>query len=45
MFNSVEWDNVLQSIIDFWLPIFGWIVVIILIIIVIRCILKKRNNT
>ena len=30
--KNINWNGVMQSIIDFWLPILGWVVGIIVVI-------------
>lgn len=44
--KNVNWSAVLQSVTDFWLPTFGWIlgiVVVISIILIIKWFIYKRK--
>ena len=42
--KNINWNGVMQSITDFWLPILGWIIGIILVIAIVF-IVKKIKNT
>lgn len=45
--KNINWNGVMQSIIDFWLPILGWVVgiiVIIAIVLIIKKIKDKKNH-
>lgn len=42
--ENINWNGVLQSIIDTWLPLFGWIIVIIIVVMVIKAINKRKKN-
>lgn len=42
MFDSVNWENVWQSVMDFWVPTFGWVIAIIVILIIIKLVKKKK---
>ena len=44
MNGNVNWDGVWQSIVDTWLPLFGWIIIIIIAIIIIVVIRKGKSN-
>lgn len=44
--KNINWNGVMQSITDFWLPILGWVVgiiVIIAIVLIIKKIKDKKN--
>ena len=41
--KNINWNGVMQSVIDFWLPILGWVVGII-VIIAIALIIKKIKD-
>lgn len=41
--KNINWNGVIQSITDFWLPILGWVVGIIAVI-AIALIIKKIKN-
>lgn len=41
--DHINWDGVMQSITDFWLPTFGWILLIV-IIIVLLVIFKNKHK-
>ncbi len=43
MNRNVNWDGVWQSIVDTWLPLFGWIIIIIIAIIIIVVIRKRKK--
>ena len=38
--KNINWNGVMQSITDFWLPILGWVVGIIVVIAII--LIKKK---
>ena len=40
----INWNGVMQSIIDFWLPILGWVVGIIVIIAIVLIIKKIKDK-
>lgn len=45
--KNINWNGVMQSIIDFWLPILGWVVgiiVVIAIVLIIKKIKDKKNH-
>ena len=45
--KNINWNGVMQSIIDFWLPILGWVVgiiVVIAIVLIIKKIKDKKNQ-
>ena len=44
--KNINWNGVMQSITDFWLPILGWVVgiiVVIAIVLIIKKIKDKKN--
>ncbi len=43
MNRNVNWDGVWQSIVDTWLPLFGWIIIIIIVIIIAVVIHKRKK--
>lgn len=43
MSDSVKWANVWQSVKDFWLPTFGWIIAIVAVVIIVRMICRKKR--
>ncbi|WP_268877872.1 hypothetical protein [Anaerosacchariphilus polymeriproducens] len=43
MLSNVNWNGVGQSILDTWLPLFGWIGMIVVVIIIICMVRKKRK--
>ncbi len=42
--KNINWNGVMQSIIDFWLPILGWVVGIIVIIAIVLIIKKIKDK-
>lgn len=45
--ENINWNGVIQSIVDFWLPILGWvigIIVVIVIVLIIKKIKDKKNH-
>lgn len=45
--KNINWNGVMQSITDFWLPILGWVVgiiVVIAIVLIIKKIKDKKNQ-
>lgn len=42
--KNINWNGVMQSITDFWLPILGWVVGIIVVIAIVL-IIKKIKDT
>ena len=45
--KNINWNGVMQSITDFWLPILGWVVgiiVVIAIVLIIKKIKDKKNH-
>ena len=47
MLKNLNWNGVMQSITDFWLPILGWvigIIVVIAIVLIIKKIKYKKNH-
>lgn len=41
---DINWDGVIMSLTDFWLPTIVWIVVIVGVILLIKGIIKKKND-
>lgn len=44
MLKNINWNGIMQSIIDFWLPILGWVVGIIVIIAIVLIIKKIKDK-
>ena len=42
--KNINWNGVMQSIIDFWLPILGWVVGIIVVIAIVLIIKKTKDK-
>lgn len=42
--KNINWNGIMQSIIDFWLPILGWVVGIIVIIAIVLIIKKMKDK-
>ena len=42
--KNINWNGVMQSIIDFWLPILGWVVGIIVVIAIVLIIKKIKDK-
>ena len=45
--KNINWNGVMQSITDFWLPILGWVVgiiVVVAIVLIIKEIKDKKNH-
>ncbi len=42
--KNINWNGVMQSITDFWLPILGWIVGIIVVIAIVLIIKKIKDK-
>ena len=45
--KNINWNGVMQSITDFWLPILGWVVgtiVVIAIVLIIKKIKDKKDQ-
>ena len=42
--KNINWNGVMQSITDFWLPILGWVVGIIVIIAIVLIIKKIKDK-
>ena len=42
--KNINWNGVMQSITDFWLPILGWVVGIIVVIAIILIIKKIKDK-
>lgn len=42
--ENIKWDAVFQSIVDTWMPLFGFIAVIIVIAVAAHIIKKKRKK-
>lgn len=42
--KNINWNGVMQSITDFWLPILGWVVGIIVVIAIVLIIKKIKNK-
>ena len=40
--KNINWNGVMQSITDFWLPILGWVVGIIVVIAIVLIIKKIK---
>lgn len=43
MDRNINWNGIWQSIVDTWLPLFGWIIAIVIVVIVIRIIHKRKR--
>lgn len=44
MLENINWNGVIQSITDFWLPILGWIIGIILVIAIVLIVKKIKDK-
>ena len=44
MLKNINWNGVMQSITDFWLPILGWVVGIIVVIAIVLIIKKIKDK-
>ena len=42
--ENINWNGVIQSITDFWLPILGWIIGIIVVIVIVLIIKKIKDK-
>ena len=42
--KNINWNGVIQSITDFWLPILGWVVGIIVVIAIVLIIKKIKDK-
>lgn len=42
--ENINWNGVIQSITDFWLPILGWVVGIIVVIAIVLIIKKIKDK-
>ena len=42
--KNINWNEVMQSITDFWLPILGWVVGIIVVIAIVLIIKKIKDK-
>ena len=42
--KNINWNGVMQSIIDFWLPILGWVVGIIVVVAIVLIIKKIKDK-
>ena len=42
--ENINWNGVIQSITDFWLPILGWVIGIIVVIVIILIIKKIKDK-
>ena len=42
--KNINWNGVMQSITDFWLPILGWVVGIIVVISIVLNIKKIKDK-
>lgn len=42
--KNINWNGVVQSITDFWLPILGWVVGIIVVIAIVLIIKKIKDK-
>lgn len=42
--ENINWNGVIQSITDFWLPILGWVIGIIVVIAIVLIIKKIRDK-
>ena len=42
--KNINWNGVMQSIIDFWLPILSWVVGIIVVIAIVLIIKKIKDK-
>lgn len=42
--KNINWNGVMQSITDFWLPILGWVVGIIVVIAIVLIIKKIKDK-
>ena len=42
--KNINWNGVMQSITDFWLPILGWVVGIIVVIAIVVIIKKIKDK-
>ncbi|WP_278336806.1 hypothetical protein [Clostridium frigidicarnis] len=43
MSDSVNWENIWQSVLYFGVSTFGWIIVLIVVILLIKYVFKKKN--
>ena len=44
MLKNINWNGVMQSITNFWLPILGWVVGIIVVIAIVLIIKKIKDK-
>ena len=44
MLKNLNWNGVMQSITDFWLPILGWVIGIIVVIAIVLIIKKIKDK-
>ena len=44
MLKNINWNGVMQSITDFWLPILGWVVGIIVVVAIVLIIKKIKDK-
>lgn len=42
--KNINWNGVMQSITDFWIPILGWVVGIIVVIAIVLIIKKIKDK-
>ena len=42
--ENINWNGVIQSITDFWLPLLGWIIGIILVIAIVFIVKKIKKK-
>ncbi len=42
--ENINWNGVIQSITDFWLPLLGWIIGIIVVIVIVLIIKKIKDK-
>ncbi len=42
--KNINWNGVMQSITDFWLPILGWVVGIIVVVAIVLIIKKIKDK-
>ena len=42
--KNLNWNGVMQSITDFWLPILGWVIGIIVVIAIVLIIKKIKDK-
>ena len=42
--ENINWNGIIQSITDFWLPLLGWIIGIILVIAIVFIVKKIKKK-